>query len=139
MDDFDYDTDNYDELSLSRNNNDNNDEYVIKANVCKILSKQLKLPEIHYDYMGEYVPPKQHGLINSEVIIPSYYYDKKDLSKIIDIDYYKIIKVDIRNCRVLKKYQLEYIKNLQGECKDELIDIFNDCLILLNEVVATIK
>jgi hypothetical protein len=50
MDDFEYDTDNYDELSLSRNNNDNNDEYVIKANVCKILSKQLKLPEIHYDY-----------------------------------------------------------------------------------------
>lgn len=129
MDDFDYDTDKC----------DNNDEYVIKANVCKNLSKQLKLPEIHYDYMGEYVPPKQQGLINSEVIIPSYYYDKKDLSKIIDIDYYKIIKDDIRNCRVLKKYKLEYIKNLPSECKDELIDIFNDCLMLLNEVVATIK
>jgi len=129
MEDFDYDTD----------NNDISDEYVIKANVCKTLSNQLKLPEIHYDYMGEYVPPKQHGLSNSDVIIPQYYYDKKDLSKIIDIDYYKIIKDDIRNCRVLNKYQLEYIKKLPSECKDELIDIFNDCLILLNEVVATIK
>ena len=129
MEDYNYDTD----------TSDNNEEYVIKANVCKILSKQLKIPEIHYDYMGEYVPPKQHGLSNSEVIIPQYYYDKKDLSKIIDVDYYKIIKDDIRNCRVLKKYQLEYIKKLPSECKDELIDIFNDCLILLNEVVATIK
>jgi hypothetical protein len=129
MEDFNYDTD----------NNDISDEYVIKANVCKILSKQLKISEIHYDYMGKYVPPKQHGLSNSDVIIPQYYYDKKDLSKIIDVDYYKIIKDDIRNCRVLKKYQLEYIKKLPSECKDELIDIFNDCLILLNEVVATIK
>jgi hypothetical protein len=129
MEDFDYNSD----------TSDNNEEYVIKANVCKILSKQLKLPEIHYDYMGEFVPPKQHGLSNSEVIIPEYYYDKKDLSKIIDVDYYKIIKDDIRNCRVLKKYQLEYIKNLPSEYKDELIDIFNDCLILLNHVVDTIK
>jgi hypothetical protein len=129
MEDYNYDTD------IS----DNNEEYVIKANVCKTLSKQLKIPEKHYDYMGEYVPPKQHGLSNSEVIIPQYYYDKKDLSKIIDIDYYEIVKDDIRNCRVLNKYQLEYIKKLPSECKDELIDIFNDCLILLNEVVATIK
>jgi hypothetical protein len=129
MEDYNYDTE----------TSDNNEEYVIKANVCKILSKQLKIPEIHYDYMGEYVPPKQHGLSNSEVIIPQYYYDKKDLSKIIDVDYYKIIKDDIRNCRVLKKYQLEYIKKLPSECKDELIDIFNDCLILLNEVMDTLK
>ena len=129
MEDYNYDTE----------TSDNNEEYVIKANVCKILSKQLKIPEIHYDYMGEYVPPKQHGLSNSEVIIPQYYYDKKDLSKIIDVDYYKIIKDDIRNCRVLKKYQLEYIKKLPSECKDELIDIFNDCLLLLNEVMDTLK
>jgi hypothetical protein len=139
MEDFNYDTDTSDKLSLSLDDNDNNNEYVIKANVCKILSKQLKLPEIHYNYMGEYVPPKQHGLSNSEVIIPQYYYDKKDLSKIIDIDYFKIIKDDIRNGRVLKKYQLEYIKNLPSECKDELIDIFNDCLILFNEVMDTLK
>ena len=139
MDGYNYDTDKYEELSLSLVDNDNNDNYVIKANVCKILSKQLKLPEIQYDYMGEYVPPKQHGLSNSGVIIPQYYFDKKDLSKIIDIDYYKIIKDDIRNCRVLKKYQLEYIKKLPSECKDELIDIFNDCLVLLNEVTDTLK
>jgi hypothetical protein len=129
MEDFNYDTD----------TSDNNNEYVIKANVCKILSKQLKLPIIHYDYMGEYVPPKQHGLSNSDVIIPQYYYDKKDLSRIIDIDYFKIIKDDIRNCRVLKKYQLEYIKNLPSKYKDELIDIFNNCLTIFNEVMDTLN
>jgi hypothetical protein len=103
MDDFDYDTDKCDKLSLSQNNNDNDDEYVIQANVCKILSKQLKLPEIHYDYMGEYEPPKEHGLINSDVIIPQYYFNNKDPSKILNINYYDIIKDDIRNYRVLKK------------------------------------
>ena len=118
---------------------DKDDTYIFKANVCKMLSRQLNLPETHYDDMGEYQPPKEHGLSNADVIIPNYYYNNKDLLKIIEIDYFKIIKDDIRNCRVLKKYQLEYIKNLPGECKDEIIDIFNDCLILLNEVVATIK
>jgi hypothetical protein len=139
MDDFDYDTDKCDKLSLSQNNNDNNDEYVIKANVCKILSKQLKLPEIHYDYMGEYEPPKEHGLINSDVIIPQYYFNNKDPSKILNINYYDIIKDDIRNYRVLKKYQLEYIKKLPSEYKDGLIDIFNDCLRIINEFTDTLN
>ena len=131
MDDFKCYNDKYD--------NDNNDEYVIKANVCKILSKQLKLPEIHYEYMGKYEPPKEHGLSNSDVIIPQYYFYKKDLSKIIEIDYLIIIKDDIRNCRVLNIHKLEYIKKLPSECKDELISIFNDCLTLLNEVMETIR
>jgi hypothetical protein len=115
------------------------DTYIFKANVCKKLSRQLNLPETHYDDMGEYQPPKEHGLSNADVIIPTYYYNNKDLSKIIDIDYYNIIKDDIHNCRVLNKYQLKYIKKLPGECKDEIINIFNDCLILLNEVVATLR
>ena len=139
MENFNYDNDKGNELSLSLDDNDNSNEYVIKANVCKILSKHLKLPEIHYDYMGEYVPPKEHGLSNSDVIIPSYYFDKKGLSKIIEVDYLKIIKDDIRNCRVLNKYQLEYIKKIPSNCKDELIHIFNDCLILMNELTDTLK
>ena len=66
-------------------------------------------------------------------------FTKKDLSKIIEIDYLIIIKDDIRNCRVLNIHKLEYIKKLPSECKDELISIFNDCLTLLNEVMETIR
>ena len=89
--------------------------------------------------MGEYEPPKEHGLINSDVIIPQYYFNNKDPSKILNINYYDIIKDDIRNYRVLKKYQLEYIKNLPSEYKDELIDIFNDCLRIINEFTDTLN
>ena len=136
MNEFDYDTDKCDKLSLSQNNNDNNDKYVIKANICKILSKQLKLPEIQYDYMGEYEPPNKYGLSNSDVIIPKYYY--KDKTKILSVNYYDIIKDDIRNYRVLNNYQLEYIKKLPNECKNKLFDIFNDCLKFFNQVADTI-
>lgn len=100
------------------------DEYVIKAKVCKILSRQLKLPEIHYDYMGEYTPPKEPGLSNSDAIIPQYYCTKKNLTKLLDVDYFNIIKDDIRNYRVLNKHKLQYIKNLPNDCKDELFDIY---------------
>jgi hypothetical protein len=139
MEDFDYDSDKSDDLSLSLNINDDNDKYVIKANVCTILSKQLKLPKIHYEYMGEYEPPKTHGLSNANVIIPKYYNIHLDPTKIININYYDIIRDDIRNCRVLNEYQLQYIKNLPSESKDELFTIFNDCLKFLNEVVETMN
>ena len=61
------------------------------------------------------------GLENSNVIIPSYYHLHKHPSKILSIDYYNIIKDDIKNCRPLNKYQLEYIKDLSHEYKYELI------------------
>ena len=54
--------------------------------------------------------------------------------KILDIDFYAIIKDDIRNCRVLNKYQLEYIKKLNDESKYELIEIFNQCVKLFNDM-----
>jgi hypothetical protein len=44
----------------------------------------------------------------------------------------------IRNYRVLNKHKLQYIKNLPNDCKDELFDIFNDCLVFINEVISTI-
>jgi hypothetical protein len=47
----------------------------------KILSKQLKLPKIHYDYIKKYKTSKKHKLINSDVIIPQYYFNNKDPSK----------------------------------------------------------
>ena len=85
--------------------------------------------------MGKYEPPKNPGLCNSDIIIPSYYKLHENPTKILDIDYYKIIKDDIRNFRPLNKYKLEYIKKLSHECKDELIDIFNQCLELFKDMI----
>lgn len=113
------------------------EKYVIKANLCRALSKELGLPENTYTYeeTRNYEPPKEHGLSNSNVIIPSYYHLDKHPSKIFDIDYLVMIKDDIRNLRELNKYQLEYIKQLSHEEKNEILDIFNECVKSLIEIV----
>jgi hypothetical protein len=71
-------------------------------------------------------PPKEHGLSNSEPIIPPYYLGS---SSFVNIDYYDIIVDDIRNMRKLNSYQMKYIKEeLDEHRKNHLFDIFNDIL-----------
>ena len=110
-------------------------EYVIKTKVCKRLSKQFGLEEVIIDENTLPTPPKQHGLENADVIIPSHYEIHKHPSKIFNIDYFEIIKDDIRNYRELNKYQLEYIKEINDECKYELIELFNQCIKSINEII----
>ena len=70
---------------LSDISNDDDENYVFKANLCTRLSKELQLPKKNYDNTGIYEPPKEHGLTNSECIIPSYY--KKNKNNILVVDY----------------------------------------------------
>lgn len=112
-----------------------NEKYIIKTNICKRLSKELQLPEIIYDDIGVYESPLEHGLSNSNVIIPSYYQLHKHPSKIFNIDYYEIIKDDIRNLRHLNEYQIKYIKELSHEYKNELFDIYNECIKSFNDII----
>jgi len=64
----------YSNRSIEQNNSSSDDEnYIIQANICPRLSKELNLPEISYNYMGDYEPPVQHGLSNCNSIIPQYY------------------------------------------------------------------
>jgi hypothetical protein len=112
-----------------------NDKYIIKTNICKRLSKELQLPEIKYDDTIPYEPPREHGLSNCNVIIPSYYV--KNQSKLFTIDYFEIIKDDIRNCRILNEYQLKYIKEVcSTEEKNILIDIYNICIKSINDLLS---
>jgi len=78
-----------------------------------------------------YKPPSKYGLSNSDPIIPSYYiqkfksilFDKEIEHEYIKIDYLTIIKDDIRNCRKLNIYQIDYIKNYcNNETKNDIID-----------------
>jgi hypothetical protein len=119
---------------LSEQDNDDN-TYVIKTRVCTRLSKELQLPEFVFDDIGEYNPPKEHGLHNSDVIIPEYYHLDRHPSQIIDLDYLRIIKDDIRNLRILNETELDYIKNLDHDQKNELFMIFNECVKFINEYV----
>ena len=82
----------------------------------------------------DYTPPEQHGLQNSEQIIPSYYKLHLNPHKIVDLNYFVIIKDDVRNFRTLNKRQLTYIKQITEE-KHELIVIFNSCLQTLIDTI----
>jgi hypothetical protein len=119
--------------SNSSSSSSDEENYVFKAKICKRLSRELKLPELDFDVMGTYDPPSEHGLINSNVIIPSYYKLHEDPSKIFNKNYYDMIKDDIRNYRTLNEYQLKYIKDLDHEDKNELFDIFNECIKVVGE------
>jgi hypothetical protein len=107
---------------------DSDENYVIKTKVCKRLSKEFGLEEINCDGTIMSDPPTKHGLSNSFCIIPSYYHLHNQPLKILDVDFFEIIKDDIRNCRTLNKYQMEYIKEIKDEYKYELIELFNECL-----------
>ena len=126
-----------DNNSDNSNNNEykqnNEEEPIFKAKLCSRLSRELGLHEIIYEEPIHWEPPTKHGLENCNVIIPSYYKFHKNPHKILQIDYYEIIKDDIRNLRPLNEYQLKYIKDLSHEYKNELFDIFNDCVKVFND------
>jgi hypothetical protein len=56
-------------------------------------------------------------------------------NKYLDIDYYKIIKNNIKNLIILDDYQLEYIKKLSHEDKNEIFDIFNNAINSINTLL----
>ena len=76
--------------------------------------------------------PSEHGLSNSERIIPSYY---KIHDKRFNIDYLELIKDDVRNCRKLSKYQMEYIQNLTHLEKNCLLELYNECIGTFNDII----
>ena len=71
----------------------------------------------------DWIPPKRHGLNNSFIIIPKYYF--KPGEKVLKIKYFDMIIDDIRNCRKLNEHQLNFIKNLDDDSKQKLFIEFN--------------
>lgn len=110
------------------------EEYIFKTNVCRRLSMVLDVDEMKHDEIT-YVPPKISGLANCNNIIPTYYKENLIPAKILDVDYFEIIKDDIKNCRILNSYKLKFIKDLSHEHKDELLDIYNECIMVFNDFI----
>lgn len=88
--------------------------------------------------------PQNYGLSNSEPIIPSYYLkkikflfnDKEIETSYLDIDFFDVVKDDIRNIRKLNKYQLEYIKKLSHDEKFEIINLMNETITTVSEILT---
>jgi hypothetical protein len=112
------------EILASRPNPNEEDNYELRAKVCTRLSREICLSELQFVVQelsqedgNEWTAPSKPGLENCDEIIPSYYHFHKHPSKIMDIDYFEIIKDDVRNYRVLNHRQLLYINNLTHEEK----------------------
>ena len=48
---------------------------------------------------------------------------------------YKMIQHHIRNLQVLNEIQMQYVKSLPPELKDELLEVYNQCIQLFNDVM----
>lgn len=77
-----------------------------------------------------WTPPSEHGMTNSNIILPNYYFTRKNRgggTQLPKFNYFDIILDDIRNVRKLNVYQLKYIDE---KCTDQekmrVIREFND-------------
>jgi hypothetical protein len=118
---------------MNYNSKETNEDYKFKTNVNNTLAKILNIPEIKHDEPCRWEPPKENGLRNSISIIPGYYNHAR--IDYFNLNYFEIIKDDIRNMRTLNNYQMDYIKQLSSHEKNELIEIFNQCLSAINELL----
>lgn len=130
-DDNDNNNDNYKNEKI--NIIENEDNYKFTTNVNEPLARTLNINKFEINEINTWIPPNQSGLDNCNYIIPHYYYN--DNTNYFNLDYYNIIKDDIRNMRPLNKYQIEYIKHLSDDKKNKLFEIFNDCLISISSMV----
>lgn len=113
----------------------NNKNYNFTTQVSRRLSKVLGVDEFPYDEKFLWEPPKTHGLSNCNIIIEPYYHLHKAPHKISELDYLQIIKDDIRNYRPLNMYKMDYIKTLPDRDKNDLIDLFNDCIKTMGDLI----
>ncbi len=122
---------------INEDEDEDDETYKFKTIVNKPLAKILNIPEFipDDDDTFDWKPPEEHGLNNSQYIIPNYYYNSRTNS--ITMDYYTMIKDDIRNMRPLNDNQLEYVKNLCDDKKNELFDIYNQCIDTINDLLHT--
>jgi len=97
----------------------------IRAKVSTNLLKDAGLPtneEKTETQLVMWVPPENPGLDNSSFIIPPYY---RCHERWRTIDFYAIVQDDIRNFRKLTRYQMDYIRTLPDDKKNELFEVFN--------------
>lgn len=74
----------------------------------------------------EWKPPKTYGLNNSRPILQRTYIERMKNGE--PIDYFEILKDDLRNIRPLTRHQMDYVKKLNPEEIIEIIDLLNNVM-----------
>ena len=103
--------------------------YTIQTNMNKSLCESIGIEyKIQMDNYGKYIPPATHGLDNSEFIIKPYYNIYKSPQHMFQINFFDMIKDDIRNYQPLNKHQLMFLENLTHSQLVELVKLYNECV-----------
>jgi len=99
------------------------------------------LPNVYnkIDDTFQWKPPEKYGLDNCDYIINPYYNIHNNTKKAFSIDYLEIIKDDIKNYRKLNKFQLDYIKELKDADKNNILDIYCNCMNSLIDNISNEK
>jgi len=71
----------------------------------------------------DWEPPKIHGLRNSFPILQQAYIRKIQRGE--KVDYFEILKDDVRNMRPITEHQMEYVKHLEKIGLIEIIEILD--------------
>jgi hypothetical protein len=127
-----------DEMYDSTEETYNDESDVIRPmNVNRPLAKLLGIPEYKCDNdtKNTWEAPNTHGLNNSSHIIPPYYISNNE--RMFNLNFYDIIKDDIRNYRKLTKYQMDYILQMSEYDKNELLVLFNECMKNLIDIITS--
>lgn len=110
------------------------------ANISRNLAKCVGLPTpiiSRSNSADAWKPPDNHGLQNSDPIIPAYYLTGKDLKgNMLFIDYFFTIQDNIKNYRPLTAYQKQYLTTLSSEQLMSLVLLYNEvCTTTLQNIL----
>ena len=86
-----------------------------------VLSRKMQKKELNSQ--------SENGLSNSFPIVQQHYIEKMKRGE--NINYFEILKDDIRNLRPITNAQLNYIKTLNRDNLFEIIEISNDVIKIL--------
>lgn len=100
----------------------NKDE--MSRSFCSVDSVSTELTDYRIDSVDNPRPPKKHGLHNARRILQRTYIER--MMQGIPIDYFEILKDDIRNIRPLDKNQLDFVKNLNPDQMFEIVEVLNN-------------
>ena len=84
--------------------------------------------------------PSKYGIDNSDQIIPPYYLSGQDLhGRLFECDFHYSILDSIRNIRVLSKYQMQFVEELNWEDCQEIIREYNKAMIFIVNYINAVE
>ena len=84
--------------------------------------------------------PNTYGIENSDQIIPPYYLSGQDLhGRLFECDFHYSILDSIRNIRVLSKYQMQYVEQLNWEECQEIIREYNKAMVFVVNYINIVE